>query len=265
MQLKIRRSKPKLKKDKIITPVGFRYCSGKYGCQQLKQITEFRFRNNKPICTCKDCVSLYNKKYKQENTNYFKKYRENNLEKITAYNKEYYKKLDRDKIKLKNKLEYKSNPEKYLAYHKEWRKRNPGKYQQSKSKSNKKRKNNDSGFKLRSQLSSKISYILKKNNGSKNNYSILQKLPYSMEQLKQHLESQFEAWMTWENWGRYNPKTWNDQDLSTWTWQLDHIIPQKNFKYSSMDDIDFIRCWSLENLRPYSAKQNILDGAKGNR
>lgn len=58
---------------------------------------------------------------------------------------------------------------------------------------------------------------------------------------------------------------YDQKRLSTWTWQLDHIIPQNKFKYSSMQDIDFIRCWSLENLRPYSAKQNILDGAKGSR
>jgi hypothetical protein len=27
-----------------------------------------------------------------------------------------------------------------------------------------------------------------------------------------------------------------------------------------MDDENFKKCWALENLRPYSAKQNIIDG-----
>ena len=30
--------------------------------------------------------------------------------------------------------------------------------------------------------------------------------------------------------------------------------------YTSMTDDNFKKCWSLNNLRPYSAKQNILDG-----
>jgi hypothetical protein len=29
-----------------------------------------------------------------------------------------------------------------------------------------------------------------------------------------------------------------------------------------MEDENFKKCWSLENLRPYSAKQNIIDGAR---
>jgi len=57
-------------------------------------------------------------------------------------------------------------------------------------------------------------------------------------------------------------KTWNDNDSSTWNRQIDHIIPHSKFKYSSMSDKEFQECWALSNLRPYSAKQNII---KGNR
>lgn len=83
-----------------------------------------------------------------------------------------------------------------------------------------------------------------------------------MEQLKRHLESQFEFWMTWQNNGMYNPDNWDDNDPRTWTWQIDHIVPQCNFYYISMEDEQFQKCWALENLRPLSAKQNILNGAK---
>jgi hypothetical protein len=55
-------------------------------------------------------------------------------------------------------------------------------------------------------------------------------------------------------------KTWNDNDLTTWTWQIDHVIPHSKFNYISMEDREFQDCWVLNNLRPYSAKQNILDG-----
>ena len=78
--------------------------------------------------------------------------------------------------------------------------------------------------------------------------------------LKQHLENQFESWMTWNNWGRYSLDTWKDDDQATWTWQIDHIIPQSDLPYSSMEDENFQKCWQLNNLRPLSAKQNILDG-----
>jgi len=66
--------------------------------------------------------------------------------------------------------------------------------------------------------------------------------------------------MTWENHGKYDPKTWDNNNSKTWTWQIDHIVPHSTFKYSSMEDQAFKECWSLDNLRPYSSKQNQLDG-----
>lgn len=67
--------------------------------------------------------------------------------------------------------------------------------------------------------------------------------------------------MTWGNHGKYIPAEWDDNDANTWKWQIDHIIPQSTFKYKSMKDEEFIKCWSLNNLRPLSAKQNCIDGA----
>ncbi len=94
--------------------------------------------------------------------------------------------------------------------------------------------------------------------------SFLPHLEYTADQFKEYIESLFEPWMKWENWGVYNRDTWNDNDNSTWTWNLDHIKPQSHFKYESMDDPEFKKCWALSNLRPYSAKQNILDGNRKN-
>ncbi len=92
--------------------------------------------------------------------------------------------------------------------------------------------------------------------------SILKYLPYKIEELRKYLESLFEPWMTWENWGIYDVKTWNDEDQTTWKWQIDHIIPQCQLPYESMADENFQKSWALENLRPLSAKQNIKDGSK---
>ena len=94
------------------------------------------------------------------------------------------------------------------------------------------------------------------------NKSIINFLPYTIQQLKDHLEKQFEPWMNWNNYGIYYTNLWNDNDPSTWVWSIDHIIPQSKLPYTSMEDDNFKKCWALDNLRPYSAKQNIIDGNK---
>ena len=58
-------------------------------------------------------------------------------------------------------------------------------------------------------------------------------------------------------------KFWDDNDSSTWKWQIDHIIPHFAFKYTTMNCEKFRKRWALENLRPYSAKQNMIDRDRG--
>lgn len=87
-------------------------------------------------------------------------------------------------------------------------------------------------------------------------------LPYTVENLKRHIEWQFESWMTWNNRGRYKVGEWNDEDISTWRWQLDHIIPQNCFWFTSVKDELFQKCWALDNIRPLSAKMNYQKGHK---
>jgi hypothetical protein len=119
---------------------------------------------------------------------------------------------------------------------------------------------------LHSIISSSINRALYRKKSSKYGYSYLEYLPTNyIEDLYKHLEKQFEEWMFWDNWTIYDPTTWNDNDKSTWTWQIDHIIPRSDLPYSSMEDDNFKKCWALENLRPYSAKQNILDGVNKTR
>ena len=118
----------------------------------------------------------------------------------------------------------------------------------------------DPQFKLRKYLSNSIYLHLIINKSSKNNDSILKNLLYSMRELKEHIEKQFELWMTWDNWRQYNAKIWNDNDQTTWTWQIDHIIPHSKLNVLSMEDQAFKDCRDLSNLRPLSAKQNVLDG-----
>lgn len=112
---------------------------------------------------------------------------------------------------------------------------------------------NDVNFILKKKILSLIRKKIKKAG-----VSVVQGLSYSVTDLRIHIESQFESWMNWNNQGVYNKTTWDDNDKSTWVWQLDHIIPHSTFNYSSMEDQSFKECWALSNLRPYSAKQNLI-------
>jgi hypothetical protein len=119
------------------------------------------------------------------------------------------------------------------------------------------RRKEDIVFHLKCVVSTAISAVIKKQNRSVSKY-----LPYALDELKKHLENQFEPWMSWANYGPYRINTWNDDDSNTWSWHIDHIVPHSKFKYTSMEDDEFKRCWALSNLRPLSAKQNIQDGAR---
>lgn len=71
--------------------------------------------------------------------------------------------------------------------------------------------------------------------------------------------------MNWGNWGVYDPVKWNENEPSTWTWQLDHIKPMATHVYSCEADPGFRDAWKLENLRPLRSKDNIVLGAKMKR
>jgi len=45
-------------------------------------------------------------------------------------------------------------------------------------------------------------------------------------------------------------------------WNIDHIIPQSELLYKSLDDENFKKCWALENLRPLEIIENIKKGNK---
>lgn len=68
--------------------------------------------------------------------------------------------------------------------------------------------------------------------------------------------------MNWNNYGVYKYTTWNDNDPTTWVWQIDHIMPINSFSYTTMKCQEFQNCWSLSNLRPLSAKENVKKGTK---
>lgn len=212
------------------------------------------------IPNCKNCIKIKNNKYYQNNklqvSNRKKNYYSDNKEKILEHDKEY-RTNNKEEISSKKKTYYQNNREECI--------KRSAKYRTHSSRNFYANHKNEPEYRIRKIVSSAISKALKKSDSSKNSQSCLKYLPYTIQQLKEHLEKQFEPWMTWQNWGNYKKETWNNNDISTWTWQIDHIIPHSIFQYSSMEDDSFNKCWALDNLRPLSAKLNNFDGANRTR
>ncbi len=243
---------------------GFKICS-KLDCPfsgQKQGISNFSFRKDSQSyrLECKICRQRLHRVYRQNNkekeSKRHKKYAQKNSEKIRKYQHSFYA-LNKKRILLHNKIWKIRNLFKIKELNKCYKNLNRFKLNAQVRERFKK----DPVFKIRKIVSSSIRKSIKSRNFNKNKLSFTSYLGYRVDELKAHLEKLFESWMNWENWGVYNPETWNDNDPNTWTWQIDHIKPQSLFVYKSMADKEFKECWALNNLRPYSAKLNILEGS----
>lgn len=204
------------------------------------------------------CLPCRRQKYKETNGLAHKIYAENNKEKISNRFKIFYQ---NNKIYFKKYRE--DNKERHKAYMKKYREEHKFEINEQKKIHENEKWHTDVLYKLRKMVSNSIYSLLQNKGSSKKNRSCMQYINYSIQELKDHLESKFEPWMNWDNHGKYLSENWKDDDVSTWTWNIDHIVPQSKFIFSSMEDEGFKKAWSLNNLRPYSAKLNVIE--KNNR
>jgi hypothetical protein len=229
-------------------------------CKLEKLLLDFTKGKGACKICCSEKTKEYNRLHKEARKEYNRIYNLNNKLKIKE--RDAARSLNnKDHIKNIHKIWSLDNKTHLAKYQKDFKENNKEYFTIYNREYSKSRKEKDPIFRLRKSFSSFIATSLKNRGGSKNKKSCFDNLPYSFDELKEHLEKQFEPWMTWNNRGNYNSKTWNDNDNSTWTWQLDHIIPQADIPYSSMEDDAFKKAWALSNLRPLSAKINILEGA----
>ena len=205
-------------------------------CKVFKSYSEFSkrtlskdgFKNH-----CKECC---------------KKYNTQNREKINKRQKEYYQQ-NKETAKKYYKEYYQQNKERIKEYHRNRREINGEYYKEYK----RERYHNDPTYRLRHLVSKAVRNALSNNNGSKEGNSTWDALPYTPQQLREHLEAQFEEGMSWDNYG---------------DWHIDHIYPQSKLPYESMDDENLKIAWSLKNLRPLWAAENltksnqIIEGAE---
>jgi hypothetical protein len=208
------------------------------------------------------CISCNKKYYEAHKTIILankKEYYSNNKDVLNEINTNYY--FDnKEALTIYHKEYRESNKEVIVNYKKVYYKNNKQKITSKKRGYEKERYHNDPIYRFRKIISQSINKALKNGGFSKSGESCIDYLGYTFDEFIEYIEAQFECWMNWNNHGIYDPKTWDDNDQSTWKWQIDHIIPHASFTYTSMEDQAFKDCWALSNLRPYSAKQNILDG-----
>jgi len=125
-----------------------------------------------------------------------------------------------------------------------WEKSNPEKAK-AKHSSNRTKRRSTSHGRLRHSFSSLMSSRL----SGKSNQSVFSLVGYTLDDLKRHLESKFQFGMTWNNYGKSG-------------WEVDHIIPDCNFKYQSCLDEEFKACWAIDNLQPLWSKDNKIKNGK---
>ncbi len=177
-----------------------------------------------------------------------RKYKEVHAERTREIFHEWYEK-NRDKAKARTIAWQKAYPEKVKEKMSKYKIANPEKVKEYRKKSaikgRLKRKANPK-LRLNDTISSGIrSSILR---GSKAGCHWEDLVCYTIDQLKKHLEKRFLPGMSWENYGTY--------------WHIDHKIPISVFNFEHPEDIDFRICWSLKNLQPLTAKENIIKSNK---
>lgn len=226
-------------------------------CKDCRRETRRVYRENN-----KEKIKEQQKKFLDTNKDYFKKYAQDNKESIKEYKNKYRLEND-DKIKEYRKEHRDKNKEKFNQYQREYRENNKDKYklyyEKSKEKSNrnryskerndyfklysKSRKNEDELFKLSCNLRTLISNSIRKNYRKKSKTEDI--LGCSFEEFKLYLESKFEPWMNWDNYGIY------DGELNS-GWDIDHIVPLS----SAQTEKEIVELNHHTNLQPLCSKTN---------
>ena len=234
-------------------------CTGP--CDQIKEISEFTTngKSSKGVqryrSICKVCQNEISKVFYKDNIDKIKKYKarpevkEYRKEYSQKYHKEYYTRPDvierkedfKENFQKDYLREYHSRPE-IIERDKKWGKdyRSNPKVRQHRREYDKERYDTNPLVRLHSVMRSSIYRSL---NGDKDNMSWEKLVGYTKLDLKSHLESQFQEGMTWENAGTY--------------WHIDHKVPMCMFNIISYHDEEFKKCWSLENLQPLLAEDNL--------
>lgn len=177
---------------------------------EIDERNSYRGRN-----ACKSCVREKNRdRYNQK-----KEYILNQKKEYYSNNKEEINKKNRDRYD-KKKEQYRKTIYKRRDFLRE----------------------TDGMFRLKESISKRIREILLE---KKDGVPTLNIVGYTKEELRTHIEKQFDENMSWDNYGSY--------------WHLEHIIPKSLYDFSS--NVEIKKAWSLRNLRPLEASENLSKGS----
>jgi len=190
-------------------------------CQKSKPEKQFHKQGH----MCKPCRRVYDRKYYQTN----KLKRSEQIDIWQTVNKEQFE---------AKKKEWRNNNKEYFIKY----------FQDNKEKFNaygRFRYKHDIKRRLRQSISRGMRRSLKGDKGHRHWQTLVN---YTVDDLKKHLENQFDIHMSWGNYGE---------------WEIDHIIPMSHFKITSIDCEGFKKCWALSNLRPYWKCDNRSENDRG--
>jgi len=189
-------------------------------------------------------VREHQRKWRAVNPEYDKEYYLKNKEHKKEYDKEYNLKNKEQRSKkykeyyLKNIEHFKEYRLKTKEYRKEWflkNKQHTRDYARNKYKT-------DINFKLRINCRNRIRMALK---GNFKSASTMKLIGCTIDELRSHLESLFEPWMTWENHG---------------LWDIEHKKAMSNFDFRC--PVQQHACCHWSNLQPMEHIANIKKGAR---
>ena len=205
-------------------------------CKQCFPMTDSYFHRNKRLKNgfhdwCKVCHAEYKRHYRKENADKIREYGKNwsqaNSKKSNGYQNKY-RENNREKIRDRSQ---------------KWVRENPEKARKARKKCYRKMMENPN-CRINRSVRTAIGESLRDNKNGRHWESLV---GFTLNDLMIHLERQFTKGMIWNNHGE---------------WHIDHIRPIADFDFTSPDDLDFKACWSLWNLQPLWAKDNLSKNAR---
>ena len=202
--------------------------------QAKEYYKEYRLKN-------KEQIKEYRKKYYSKNKEREKKQMREYILKNRRQRKEYMKEYNKE-YRLKNKEWMNKQMREYYSKNKEQRKEYNSKLENIERRRNwtKNRYRTNVNFKLLTICRARLLAALK---GKSKSASTIKLLGCTIEELRRHIESKFEPWMTWENHG---------------LWDVDHI--KACFHFNLVDPEQQRACFNWSNLQPMEHIANIKKG-----
>lgn len=193
-------------------------------CGELHRLEDFYYNcktwdNLETICKICKSIARKEKTINKKKEKYF-----NSMKKIYGWIKDY-KELILDFQELSN---YDLDVQRAEYFHQKRIKKNI---------SNKERRTTDLAFRLKDVLRSRVIKAVKDKNKTERTARLI---GCSINELKDHLEAQFQEGMTWENYAK---------------WHIDHIVPCNFFDFSIRTHQ--LMCFNYRNLQPLWGPDNI--------